>query len=297
MESDYDKKIEAETKVASKENVKDDSNNEKVEKDKGTPVKCKEIMKRQTKMKLTKARQIILKRNKKGNVKVHSVPQKEQKQSEGRDESDLSEMSSLRMQVESMIKQGKTDVDSIHKINTLKSILAMLDKPEDKRKTDEKHETKRKSRETDQHLKHDEQINSDLSKGEEISSDLKADEQLKQDEKLSSDLTQDEKLSGEYIKTENVILKIKVDEPYSSDESTNDLTVKEKTDTLNENVELKKQKEKVSIIETASCIETMAQLDESLHDTDTDDTSCADILVIDDKFLIIVPQLLILDRI
>ena len=283
MESDYDKKIEAETEVASKENVKDDSNNEKVEKDKGTPVKCKEIMKRQTKMKLTKARQIILKRNKKGNVKVHSVPQKEQKQSEGRDESDLSEMSSLRMQVESMIKQGKTDADSIHKINTLKSILAMLDKPEDKCKTDEKHETKRKSRETDQHLKHDEQINSDLSKGEEISSDLKADEQLKQDEKLSSDLTQDEKLSGEYIKTENVILKIQVDEPYSSDESTNDLTVKEKTDTLNENVELEKQKEKVSIIETASCIETMAQLNESLHDTDTDDTSCADKLVIDDN--------------
>ena len=279
LESDYDKKIEAETEVASKENVKDDSNNEKVEKDKGTPVKCKEIMKRQTKMKLMKARQIILKHN----IKVHSVPQKEQKQSEGRDESDLSEMSSLHMQVESMIKQGKTDADSIRKINTLKSILAMLDKPEDKHKTDEKHETKRKSRETDQHLKHDEQINSDLSKGEEISSDLKADEQLKQDEKLSSDLTQDEKLSGEYIKTENVILKIQVNEPYSSDESTNDLTVKEKTDTLNENVELEKQKEKVSIIETASCIETMAQLDESLHDTDTDDTSCADKLVIDDN--------------
>ena len=276
LESDYDKKIEAETEVASIENVKDDSNNEKVEKDKGTPVKCKEIMKRHTKMKLTKARQIKLKHNKKGNVKVHSVPQKEQKQSEGRDESDLSEMSSLCMQVESMIKQGKTDADSIHKINTLKSILAMLDKPEDKRKTDEKHETKRKSRETDQHLKHDEQINSDLSKGEEISSDLKADEQLKQDEKLSSDLTQDEKLSGEYIKTGNVILKIQVNEPYSSDESTNDLTVKEKTDTLNENVELENQKEKVSIIETASCIETMAQFDESLHDTDTDDTSCAD---------------------
>ena len=285
LESDYDKKIEAETEVASKENVKDDSNNEKVEKDKGTPVKCKEIMKRQTKMKLTKARQIILKCNKKGNVKVHSVsvPQKEQKQSEGRDESVLSEMSSLRMQVESMIKQGKTDADSIRKINTLKNILAMLDKPEDKCKTDEKHKTKRKSRETDQHLKHDEQINSDLSKGEEISSDLKADEQLKQDEKLSSDLTQDEKLSGEYIKTENVILKIQVDEPYSSDESTNDLTVKEKTDTLNENVELEKQKEKLSIIETASYIETMAQLDESLHDTDTDDTSCVDKLVIDDN--------------
>ena len=285
LERDYDKKIEAETEVASKENVKDDSNNEKVEKDKGTPVKCKEIMKIQTyvntKMKLMKARQIILKHNKKGNVKVHSVPQKEQKQSEGRDESDLSEMSSLRMQVESMIKQGKTDADSICKINTLKSILAMLDKPEDKRKTDEKHETKRKSRETDQHLKHDEQINSDLSKGEEISSDLKADEQLKQDEKLSSDLTQDEKLSGEYIKTENVILKIQVNEPYSSDESTNDLTVKEKTDTLNENVELEKQKEKVSIIETASCIETKAQLHESLHDTD--DTSCADKLVIVDN--------------
>ena len=77
-ESDYNKKIEAETEVASKENVKDNSNNENVEKDEGTPVKCKEIMKRQTyvktKMKLMKARQIILKHNKKGNVKVHSVP-------------------------------------------------------------------------------------------------------------------------------------------------------------------------------------------------------------------------------
>ena len=146
-ESDYDKKIEAETEVASKENVKNDSNNEKVEKDEGTPVKCKEIMKRQTyvktKMKLMKARKIILKCNKKkGNVKVHSVPQKEQKQSEGGDESDLSEMSSLRMQVETMIKQGKTDADSIRKINTLKSILTMLGKPEDKCKTDEKHKQK-----------------------------------------------------------------------------------------------------------------------------------------------------------
>lgn len=286
LESDYDKNIEAETEVASKENVKDDSNNEKVEKDKGTPVKCKEIMKTptyvNTKMKLMKARQIISKRKKKGNVNVHSMPQKEQKQSEG-DESDLSEMSSLRMQVESMIKQGKTDADSIHKINTLKSILTMLDKPEDKCKTDEKHETKRKLSEIDQDLKHDEQINSDLSKGEEKSSDLKADEESKQDEKINSDLTQDEKLSGEYIKTENVILKIQVDETYSSDESTNDLTVKEKTNTLNENVELEKQKKKVSIIETASSIETMAQLDESLHDIDTDDTSCVETLVIDDN--------------
>ena len=50
---------------------------------------------------------------------------------------------------------------------------------------------------------------------------------------------------------------------------------------LNENVKLEKQKKKVSITETPSCIETMAQLDESLHDTDTDDTSCADKLVID----------------
>ena len=73
LESDYDKKIEAETEVASKENVKDDSNNEKVEKYKGTPVKCKEIMKRQTyvntKMKLMKARQIILKHDKKRECK------------------------------------------------------------------------------------------------------------------------------------------------------------------------------------------------------------------------------------
>ena len=198
-------------------------------KDEGTPVKCKEIMKRQTyvktKMKLMKARQIILKHSKKGNVRVHSVPQKEQKQSEGGDESDLSEMSSLCMQVETMIKQGKTDADSIRKINTLKNILAMLGKPEDKRKTDEKHKTKRKSSETDKDLKYDEQISSDLNKDEQISSDLK------QDEKLSSDLTQDEKISGEDIKTENVTFKIQVEEPYSSDESTNDLTVKEKTDT------------------------------------------------------------------
>ena len=156
---------------------------------------------------------------------------------------------------------------------------------------------KRKSSETDKDLKYDEQISSDLNKDEQISSDLKPDEQLSsnlkqdeklssdltQDEKISSDLTQDEKISGEDIKTENVILKIQVKEPYSSDESTNDLTVKEKTDTLNENVKLEKQKKKVSIIETPSYIETMAQLDESLHDTDTDDTSCADKLVIDDN--------------
>ena len=124
-----------------------------MEKDEGTPVKSKEIMKRQTyvktKMKLMKGRQIILKHNQKGNVKVDSVPQKEQKQSEGGDKSDLSEMSSLHMQVETMIKQGKTDADSIHKINTLKGILAMLYKPEDKHKTDEKCKTKMKSSETD----------------------------------------------------------------------------------------------------------------------------------------------------
>ena len=183
-----------------------------MEKDEGTPVKCKEIMKRQTyvktKMKLMKARQIILKRNKKGNVKVHSVLQKEQKQSEGGDESDLSEMSSLRMQVETMIKQGKTDADSICKINTLKSILAMLGKPEDKCKTDEKHKTKRKSSETDKDLKYDEQISSDLNKDEQISSDLKPDEQLssdlKRDEKLSSDLTQDEKISSDLKEDEKI---------------------------------------------------------------------------------------------
>ena len=180
-----------------------------MEKDKGTPVKSKEILKRQnyvkTKMKLVKARQIILKCNQKGNVKVDSVPQKEQKQSDGGDKS-------LHMQVETMIKQGKTDADSIHKINTLKSILAMLDKPEDKCKTDEKCKTKMKSSETDKDLKHDEQISSDLNKDEQISSDLKHDEQL------SSDLTQDEKISGEDIKTENVILKIQVEDPDSSDE-------------------------------------------------------------------------------
>ena len=85
------------------------------------------------------------------------------------------------------------------------------------------------------------------------------------------------------ILKQNVILKIQVEEPYSSDESTNDLTVKEKTYMLNENVKLEKQKMKVSITETPSCIETMAQLDESLHDTDTDDTSCVDKLVIDDN--------------
>ena len=246
-------KIKKKTEVVSKETVKDDSTNIKMEKDKGTPVKSKEIMKRQTdvktKMKLMKARQIILKRNQKGNVKVDSVPQKEQKQSEGGDKSDLSEMSSFRMQVETMIKQGKTDAAHIHKINILKSILAMLDKPEDKRKTDEKRKTKMKSSETDKDLKHDEQISSNLNKDEQISSDLKLDEQLssdlKQEEQLSSNLTQDEKISGEDIKTENTILKIQVEDPDSSDESTNDVIVKEKTDMLNENVKLEKKNRKL----------------------------------------------------
>ena len=107
-ESEHENKKEAETEVVSKETVKDDSINIKIEKDKGTSVKSKEIMKIQiyvkTKMKLMKARQIILKHNQKGNVKVDSVPQKEQKPSEGGDKSDLSEMSSLHMQVETMIK-------------------------------------------------------------------------------------------------------------------------------------------------------------------------------------------------
>ena len=111
----------------------------------------------------------------------------------------------------------------------------MLDKPEDKHKTDEKCKTKMKSSETDKDLKHDEQISSDL----------------KPDEQLSSDLTQDKKISGEDIKTENVILKIQVEDPDSSDESTNDVIVKEKTDTLNENVKLEQQKKnKVSFAET-----------------------------------------------
>ena len=273
-ESGHENKKEAETEVVSKETVKDESINIKMEKDEGTPVKCKEIMKRQTyvktKMKPMKARQIILKCNQKGNVKVDSVPQKEQKQSEGGDKSDLSEMSSLRMQVGTMIKQGKTDADSIRKINTIKSILAMLDKPEDKCKTDEKCKTKMKSSETDKDLKYDEQISSDLNK----------------DEQLSSDLTQDEKISGEDIKTENVILKIQVEDPDSSDESTNDVIVKEKTDMLNENVKLEQQKKPVSFAETQSCIETMAKLDDSLHDTDTDDTICVDKLVIDDNHVL-----------
>ena len=111
-------------------------------------------MKRQTyvntKMKLRKAKQTILKCNQKGtnpktkcdhNVKVDSVPKKEEKEKEG-EKSDLSEMNMLCMQVETMIKEGKTDADSIHKINTLKSILAMLNKPEDIRKKDDEPEKK-----------------------------------------------------------------------------------------------------------------------------------------------------------
>ena len=46
---------------------------------------------------------------------------------------------------------------------------------------------------------------------------------------------------------------------------------------------MEQQKNKVSFVETRSCIETMAKLDKSLHDTDTDDTICADRLVIDDN--------------
>ena len=143
---------EAKTDVVTNETVKDDSNNAKVEKDKGT-VKLKEIRRRQTyintKIKLRKAKQTILKCNQKGtnpktkcdhNVKVDSVPKKEEKETEGREKSDLSEMNMLHMQVETMIKQGKTDADSIRKINTLKSILAMFNKPEDICKKDDQPE-------------------------------------------------------------------------------------------------------------------------------------------------------------
>ena len=146
---------EAKTEAVSNETVKDDSNNEKVEKEKGTPVKSKEIMKRQTyvntKMKLRNAKQAILKCNQKGtnpktkcnhNVKVDSVRKKEEKEKEGGEKSDLSEMNMLCMQVETMIKQGNTDADSIHKINTLKNILAVLNKPEDIHKKDDEPEKK-----------------------------------------------------------------------------------------------------------------------------------------------------------
>ena len=79
-EGEHENKKEAETEVVSKETVKNDSINIKMEKDEGTPVKSKEIMKRQTyvktKMKLIKARQIILKCNQKGNVKVDSCHKK-----------------------------------------------------------------------------------------------------------------------------------------------------------------------------------------------------------------------------
>ena len=46
---------------------------------------------------------------------------------------------------------------------------------------------------------------------------------------------------------------------------------------------MEQQKIKLSFAEIQSCIETMAKLDESLHDTDRDDTICVDRLVIDDN--------------
>ena len=48
------------------------------------------------------------------------MPKKEEKEKEAGEKNDLSEMSMFCMQVETMIKQGKTDTDSIHKINILK---------------------------------------------------------------------------------------------------------------------------------------------------------------------------------
>ena len=55
---------------------------------------------------------------------------------------------------------------------------------------------------------------------------------------------------------------------------------------LNENLKLNKEQKKESFVETPCCIETMVQLAESLHDTDTDDTISKDKLVIDENQLI-----------
>ena len=69
--------------------------------------------------------------------------------------------------------------------------------------------------------------------------------------------------------SQNVLVKVKIEEIESSDEFTSDSGMKKDINTLIEKLDsdLGDSKKKVSFTEKPTCIDTMAQLDEKLDDT------------------------------
>ena len=153
----------------------------------------------------------------------------------------------LRKQVEVMIAEGKSEDESTAKIETLKSILAMLQASQGSSKVDENickiDENKETSEKTDKAI-------AVAKKGGKMHKDKK-------------DNTDSINVINKY---EKVTLKMEVE---SSDEFNSDESVKENIKSIITNLDdTKIEKEKiaktVSFAETQSCIDTMAQLDDTL---------------------------------
>ena len=183
-----------------------------------------------------------------------NVPKKEEaKENKGGEKSGLTEMELLKIQVENMITEGKTDADSIAKIETLKSILNMFKATQDVLKKDE---NIHKIDETNASIKNKENSTIKAQEGSEISNNSPD----------SINVIQEEK---------NVMSKVKVE---SSEESDSEKSVKKKVDSIIMNVDDKKEEKEhtvkqVTFAESANTkhsagIDTMAQLDTFILDED-----------------------------
>ena len=141
-------------------------------------------------MQINKAkRTLLLKGTKMGQTPKHqcykkqkytaksSVPRKqEQKENEG-ESSGLTKMAILTIQAEHMIKESKTDSDSMAKINTLKGILNMLvgqnDVPKEDENIHKKDENISKIDDTDENSENKMKSISSAQEGSEISTEKK----------------------------------------------------------------------------------------------------------------------------
>ena len=136
--------------VVIKDKVIDSDKTQVVEAKQMSPEKIKRRDYVRSKMQISKAkRTLLLKGTKISQKPKHlcykkqnytaksSVPKQEEEEENKGETSGLTQMKSLKIQVVNIIRDGKTDADSIAKIETLKGILKMLTATQDVLKKDE----------------------------------------------------------------------------------------------------------------------------------------------------------------
>ena len=213
-----------------------------------------------SKMQINKAkRTLLLKGTKMGQKPKHqcykkqkytaksSVPKKQEKEKKG-ENNGLTQMDLLKLQVENMIEEGKTDADSIAKIETLKGILNMLKGTTDVSKKDE---NICKIDEKDESIENKQKSSISAQEGSKISNNNPDSISVIQKEK-------------------NVMLKVEIE---SSKESDNEESVKKQVDSILTNLDYKNEVKEKNVkqvmfaenanTEHSACIDTMAQLDDT----------------------------------